>query len=297
VTGRIVVVGDALLDVHATPGEPIRPGADVPAAVRLGTGGQGANLAVRLARRGLGVRLVSAIGDDAASEMVRGRLARAGVELLGVPSIATGAVVILLDAAGERTMLSQRLPFATEVAGRVTGLDPPADWAVVSGYLLEEPGPVLTAAMFGGALRAVIGSPFRDPAAWRANLEALAPDLVVLNRGEASALVDGASTAELAAAIGRACGATVVVVTEATGAAAASDERLVAVSNDPDPGAIDTTGAGDAFAATLIADLGSAWPPSPEALQSGLAHAAEVARAASHIVGAQAPVTVAGSKA
>ena len=108
----ITVIGDALLDVHVVPAEPPRPGGDVPAEIRLEPGGQGANVSVRLARRGLPVRLVCALGPDAAGSLLRERLAADGVEVVDLVASATGAVVVLLDAARERTMFSQRVPLA-----------------------------------------------------------------------------------------------------------------------------------------------------------------------------------------
>src|SRR5690606_23844538 len=139
----VVVVGDALLDVLVRPSEPMRTGADVPAAVVFGPGGQGANLAVRLARRGVSVQLVCALADDPAGHLLREALSGDGVRLRPVATEATGTVIVLVDAAGERTMLSQRLSFAA-LAG-----DAPSsasDWLVVSGYLLLEPGADVVAA-------------------------------------------------------------------------------------------------------------------------------------------------------
>ena len=112
-TTAITVVGDALLDVHVVPARPPRPGGDVPAEIRLEPGGQGANVAVRLGRRRLPVRLVCALGADAAGGLLRERLAADGVEVVGISAPASGAVVVLLDAMRERTMLSQRVPFAS----------------------------------------------------------------------------------------------------------------------------------------------------------------------------------------
>jgi sugar/nucleoside kinase (ribokinase family) len=133
----VVVVGDALLDVLAVPAEPMRPGADVPAAVRAAPGGQGSNLAVRLARRNVDVELVCALGDDAVGRLLHETLAADGVRVRAVPADATGAVIVLVDAAGERTMLSQRVPLAPRLADAPSVT---ADWLVVSGYLLLEPG-------------------------------------------------------------------------------------------------------------------------------------------------------------
>jgi sugar/nucleoside kinase (ribokinase family) len=299
----VLVVGDALLDVHATPAEPVRPGADVPAVVRLGVGGQGANLAVRLARRGLAVRLACAIGDDEAGPLVRDRLYRAGVTVVPMPARATGSVVILLDRAGERTMLSDRVPFAAAIAARLPELAPAAEWIVLSGYLLEEPGMRLRASAMAPARRALVGSPFRDADAWRAGLEALAPDLVVLNRAEAAALaaIDQAvtlpATADaLAAALAGSAASTTIVVTDDGGAAAATGSGpAVEIGTPSVERVVDTTGAGDAFAATLLAELHRTWPPPRDALLAAMGKAASVATAVSRVVGAQAVVEDAGA--
>lgn len=294
----ILVAGDAMLDVHVTPAEPIQPGRDVPAVVRLGVGGQGANLAVRLARRGLSVRLACAIGDDSAAPLVRDRLSRAGVTVVPMPARATGSVVILLDPAGERTMLSERVPFLPVLAARLPELASTVDWVVVSGYLLEEAGERLTAAATGSARRMLVGCPFRDPQAWRIGLEAFAPDLLVLNRGEAAALVDAEDDAslppvgELAASLAAEGMADTNLVTDVSGVAAAVTEARppVEITLEPDGSVIDTTGAGDAFAATFLAAVHDAWPPEPGALREALRHAASVATAVARVVGAQAPV-------
>jgi sugar/nucleoside kinase (ribokinase family) len=293
---RVLVAGDAMLDVHATPAEPIRPGADVPAEVRLGVGGQGANLAVRLAQRGLDVRLACAIGDEAAGPLVVERLSNAGVSVLPIPTPRTGTVVILVDPAGERTMLSDRVPFVPALAARLAELAASVDWIVVSGYLLEEPGEGLVASTAGGARRALVGCPFRDTDAWKAHARTLAPDLLVLNRGEAAALTRTATrggvlprVGELATALAADGVADTTIVTDVTGAAAAfGDGRpAVEIAIEADLAVVDTTGAGDAFAATVLADLHGAWPADPETVRVALERAASVAAAVVRVVGAQ----------
>jgi len=60
----ITVIGDSTLDVTVRPAEAPRAGGDVPASISLAPGGQGANVAVRLARAGIDVRLATAIGGN-----------------------------------------------------------------------------------------------------------------------------------------------------------------------------------------------------------------------------------------
>jgi len=155
----VIVVGDAVLDVLASPSEPIRPGADVPAAVWVAAGGQGANLAVRLARRGVAVELICGLGDDAGGRLLRETLAGEGVRVRTLPADATGAVIVLVDAAGERTMLSRRVALAARLASVASVASVASDWLVVSGYLLlEAEAASVAAALVGWApRRALVG--------------------------------------------------------------------------------------------------------------------------------------------
>jgi len=288
----VVVLGDALLDVTAQPATPIRPGADVPARVRIGYGGQGANLAVRLARQGVVVELVCALGDDPAGTLLRHALIGEGVRLSAVQADATGTVVILLDQTGERTMLSDRVEFA---AGAGAAVRDDATWLVVSGYLLLEPGagdlvPTLRVMPASVALvGCTVPSEMADR--WMQAAVEMRPDLVVLNRAEAIALLRGASDADdLPARLGDRLGSA-VVVTDQSGAAARLNGLDAAVTAPGRPAAVDTTGAGDAFAAALIASLlRSPWPPNTDALEAALAAAVGLASAVADAVGAQARV-------
>ena len=70
-TPRVVVVGDAMLDVVVRPSASVAPTSDTPSRVRVGRGGAAANLAVAIASAdpGLEVVYVAAVGDDAAGEL------------------------------------------------------------------------------------------------------------------------------------------------------------------------------------------------------------------------------------
>ena len=298
---QVEVIGDALLDVNVTPSTAVRPGACIPAAVRLEPGGQGANLAVRLARRGVGVRLTCALGDDTAGTMLRNAIAADGVDLRPIPVEATGSVVVLLGPDGERTMLSQRVPLVERLE-RLERLDTStadAEWLVVSGYLLLEPA---ASRLVGWATlperRVVIGCAI-EPAqagAWISACRALRPTLLVLNHEEASVLAD--QQTEAGSLGGRLAGEldAVVVVTDWRGATAAVGERVTRVDAPEGEPATDTTGAGDAFAAALIADLlAEPWPPAHEALERALASASRLASAVARTPGAQG--LVAGERA
>lgn len=270
----VLVVGDALLDVLAAPAKAMRPGADVPAVVRVAPGGQGANLAVRLARRGVPVELVCALGDDAAGRMLRETLAGDGVRVSAPAATATGAVIVLVDATGERTMLSQRVPFGAQLPEANIGT---AAWLVVSGYLLLEPGALAVAAALRARAprRVLVGCAVPDASlvAWQAAAEALQPDIVVLNRDEAARVP--------ALAPGRR------VVTDTDGASAVVGEARAEARTPAGEPAIDTTGAGDAFTAAFLAELLDRWPPDEATLRGALEAGASAGASATRVRAAQ----------
>lgn len=287
----VAVIGDALLDVHVTLSSAVRPGADTPASVRLEPGGQGANLAVRLARRGVDVRLTCALGDDVAGTTLRGALAADCVDLRPIPVDATGTVVVIGGPNGERTMLSQRVSLVQHL--EATSLED-ASWLVLSGYLLLEPDASRLAQLVTASERRMVIGCALEPAQaedWTAALRALRPSLVVLNRDEASILDRHSTDAALLAV--RLAGDldAVVVVTEANGACAAVGDRVTRASAPDGEPATDTTGAGDAFAAVLIAGLlDETWPPAGDSLERGMAAATRVASAVARTPGAQGRV-------
>ncbi|MCC6618535.1 MAG: hypothetical protein IT341_05775 [Chloroflexi bacterium] len=287
----VVVIGDAALDVRAAPAEPIRPGGDVPATIGMYPGGQAANVAVRLARQGVRVRLVTALGDDAAGRALADGLAADGVQVHRVNSGGpTSAVVVVSDAGGERTMLSQRTPIFDRPldAAALEG----AGWLVVSGYaLLESAAAVALTAV--ALRRAVLGCSLgaRDVERWTLRTASLRPHLVVLNADEARAIEPSASDLP---GLARAIGArfeSVAIVTRATGASAAVGDEVIETSAASAAPAVDTTGAGDAFAAALIASLlDTEWPPDRDRLRRAMLAGHALATAVAGVIGAQGRV-------
>lgn len=106
----VVVVGDAGVDVLTRPRLPVVDGGESPADIRLAPGGAAANTAVWLASYGVPVTLVSRVGDDEAGRAARHALEGAGVvcRFTVDAALPTCVVVVLVDAEGGRTMLSDR---------------------------------------------------------------------------------------------------------------------------------------------------------------------------------------------
>jgi sugar/nucleoside kinase (ribokinase family) len=283
----VVVVGDVATDVVAVLAGDPAPGSDRPASIRSRGGGAGANVAVHLAQLGTQVTLAGCIGDDAAGHVLAAELTAAGVRpaLRTVPGVATGTVVSLVEPDGQRSMLADRGANLALQPGDVPA-PLPGGHLHLSGYTLLDPGPraaglaAIAAAAAAGCTVSV------DPAStgpltrygvdrWLADT-AMATVLLP-NADEARLLTGCPEVADAARALARRH-AVVAVSLGPDGALWAAEHVLVHRPAHPTT-VIDTTGAGDAFAAGLL----SAWLASPGvdpevALDAGLALAAQVVR-------------------
>jgi sugar/nucleoside kinase (ribokinase family) len=284
---RVVVVGDVATDVVVVlAGEPA-PGSDRPASIRSRGGGAGANVAFHLAGLGVPVVLAGCVGDDAAAAGLRSELAGAGVRLTlrTVAGAPTGTVVSLVEPGGQRSMLADRgANLALEAAD--VPPPPPGGHLHLSGYTLLDPGPraaglaALAAAAAAGCTVSVdpaSSGPLRRYGVDRWLADTAAATLLLPNADEARLLTGIADVTDAAAALARRH-SVVAVSLGADGGLWASGDVLVHRPAHPTD-VVDTTGAGDAFAAGLLA----AWLSSPQVdpgdvLDAGLARAAEVVR-------------------
>ena len=106
----VVVVGDLLYDLLAKVEGEVTFGTDTFVPIRVAAGGSGANAAAWLASSGIETHFVGRVGDDSFGEFLAQELERGGVSphLRRDPSLATGKVFVLVDGAGERTMITDR---------------------------------------------------------------------------------------------------------------------------------------------------------------------------------------------
>ena len=138
---NVIVIGDVMLDVTVKPMDHIAPTSDTPSRVRLNRGGAAANMAEALARSGHHVTYVGACGDDLASQLFEDTLRRVGVDVaLERTETTTGVVVAVVDAAGQRAMLTDRGANSKLGIEHVKQqLERPFDHLHVSGYTLLDP--------------------------------------------------------------------------------------------------------------------------------------------------------------
>lgn len=265
----IVCVGDVVTDVLAAVHGPVAPGSDTPATIQVCGGGQAANTASWLAAAGAPVTLVAAVGDDQAGRDRVAELTAAGVRVAAqiCAGVSTGAIVVLTDH-GDRTMITDRganrLLSAESVDAALTG----ASWLHLSAYTLLGEQAVGRHALAQARTRgirvsvdAASAQPLRGVGA-PAFLSWVRPaDVLFTNADEAAVLAGHGPAPEQALALAEAIGGSAVVKLGAQGAFWAFANGDVYAAPAPEVSAVDTTGAGDAFAAGLLAALADGRDP------------------------------------
>ncbi|WP_027882956.1 carbohydrate kinase family protein [Meiothermus rufus] len=106
----LIALGDLTWDVLAKPDTLLLPGGDTTGRVLLMGGGSAANVAVWAARVGYPAGFIGAVGQDRFGEFAVQELAAEGVtpHILWKASIPTGVILVLIDAAGQRSMLTSQ---------------------------------------------------------------------------------------------------------------------------------------------------------------------------------------------
>jgi len=261
---RILAMGDLMVDVTVALSAEITRATDTPARIRTGWGGSAANVAAWLAAIGVSTAFLGRVGSDSFGRAATEALRAAGVAVCADTDadLPTGTCVVLVHPDGERSMLPD--------PGANAGLRPehlgaePFTWAThlhLSAYTLFNSAS--RAAGLAAQRRArEIGMTLSVDAASAAPLAAAgaenflswtgAADLLFANLDEAVAIT-GVSDPDAAAdgLIGHY--SEVVVKLGAAGAMWAGEGagrvRVEGIAAD----VVDSTGAGDAFAAGFLA--------------------------------------------
>lgn len=258
----VCVLGGVNLDYVAQVAALPRPGETVASrSLAQFPGGKGANQAVAAARLGAQVRLLGAVGHDAAGDVMLDFLTGAGVDVAGVRRGAdapTGQAFITVDetarnmivvAAGANALYGADAARAADLAGAGVILTQFEATLAAIETIFTRPEAV-------GALKILNTAP---ALAEGAHLLALA-DMLILNETElasfASLDVEPADP-EAAIAAARSLarpGQTVLATLGAAGAVAVRGDEVFAVAGLRQR-AVDTTGAGDCFCGALAAGL------------------------------------------
>lgn len=257
----IVVIGDLVADLIVLGGGALQRGTDNPAEVRLTRGGSAANVAAAVAPQHP-VRFIGRVGDDTIGRALVDELASAGVEALVQRSGRTGAIVVLVDAVGERTMITDR-----GAAAELEPIDPHwlagAEWLHVPLYGFVASVSRRALADAAAALSAV-GVPVSLDLSSVATMRELGQDALqqILHRLSPAVVFANVDEGSVAAEFGLDFGDAICVVKRGGDPVLVEfggDRYEVPVRRVDD--VLDSTGAGDAFAAGYIAAaLGGADP-------------------------------------
>lgn len=259
---KILCIGEVNLDVVAIINSDINYGSDTAAKVSTHGGGAGGNVAAWLRITGAQSHMLARIGKDAAGVAVRSEFDRLGVTYseIDVTGAPTGIVVVIVDKTGERSMFPDKgansgLTLAD--LPELTGFNA----AYISGYALLDPKSRAGILQMIGKLKSaglkiyfdpatvggMAGVPIAEIRAWINQMHCL-----LLNEEEAMYLTAAANLDLAITDLLQIC-PTVVVKRGSNGVIAAnrgsSPISLPAVATQ----VIDTTGAGDSFAAGFIA--------------------------------------------
>ncbi|MDO5508347.1 MAG: ribokinase [Corynebacterium casei] len=259
--GTLTVVGSINADLtarvqrHPNPGETL-----LGSGGGITAGGKGANQAVAAAYLGANVKFVGAVGQDPYVEPALKHLKESGVDLSAVAEVddTTGLAIITVSDDGENTIVV--IPGANahvDSAFVVSRREPiaHADIVLLQG---EIPSDGFAAAVQEATGRVIINL---APVVEVDKQALLAADPLLANEHEAGLILEqlgqkAASDApkDLAQALIDAGFASVVLTLGASGALVATGDEQVGIPT-PKVTAVDTTGAGDAFAGALCARL------------------------------------------
>jgi sugar/nucleoside kinase (ribokinase family) len=292
--GLILCIGDVMLDVVVRINTEVNYGSDTPAKISTHGGGAAANVASWLAFSNHEVQLVSRVGDDPAGTAVMAELDKLGVQHgnIVIQGAQTGVVAVLVDKTGERTMFPE--------SGANSGLnlsDLPAlenvSAVYLSGYSLLNPASSTGVVAMVNAITSERIPIIFDPASvgtmnhvGLASVKNILPrmDIVILNEEEAFYLT-GRSDIQLALKELNELVPIVVIKRGSQGAIAIKRDLDSVEVSAKSANVIDTTGAGDAFAAGFI----GSWIEKSDLL-AAMGSAIDLATQCVAIIGARPPV-------
>ena len=250
-----------MLDVTGVIGAAIKEGIETRATISTHGGGAAANVASWLAVNGTPSYLIARVGDDAAGQVVLSELDSYGVQHGNhvIPGEKTGVVIVLVDALGERTMFPD--------SGANSGLSkedlPPLDGftaVYISGYPLVNPksrdGVLEIMKLVRAKGLPIVFDPSTVGVLMEVGLKQVREwmtlvDVIILNEEEAQ-FISGLSNPIDAVADLLSLAPTVVIKRGSSGALGQSRGSLLVQVQAEFSRVVDTTGAGDAFAAGFI---------------------------------------------
>jgi sugar/nucleoside kinase (ribokinase family) len=249
----IVTVGDLIDDIVVRTREPFRPATDTAAEISRHRGGSAANVAALVAHCGHPARFVGYVGADPVADRLVGELNADGVETAVERGGHTGTLVVVVTPDGERSFFTDRGSSAELTPADPAWLDGARALHLPAYSLDDEPLATTARELTGMAHEhgvevsvdcsstAVISR--LGTTGFLTLLADLRPHIVFANRDEARLLgfgPGGPAPATLCTVIHHGADPSILV---------APDGNTAEVPVPPVDRVVDTTGAGDAFAA------------------------------------------------
>jgi ribokinase len=263
---RILSIGSINLDVQVrAPGWPERGGAGLASDCRLAGGGKAANVAYLARRLGVPAQLIGGVGDDPMVgrllELLRGVDADLS-EVLATPGCLTGVALIMTPPDGKKLILlapNANRAWEAEDAPRVAATvrrAPAGSIVVVDFEITVDVAAAAVEAAHVAGLRVIVDpAPASDvPPSSLSQADYVTPDAEEARQLTGITARDADNALAAARAL-RDRGVRTAIVKRSGGGCAVVGPDVTA-SIEPEPvKAIDTNGAGDAFAATLAVAL------------------------------------------
>jgi ribokinase len=288
--GEILVLGDVNVDIIARVKSFPEPGEECLAQrLEVHCGGVGANYAFALRQWSISPRLVACIGQDDFAALLLKTLANHGVDVSNIQRVSaalTGLLYINVTLNGQRTFfgsrganrLLRRMPSDCPILNRTMAVS-------MMGYSFLDPGPEATAKQLlkaaharGGWVSLDIGMEPCEQIPGKILQTLKQVDLVFVSSDEAAVLTGVRDPRKSYRRLEKAGACNVVMKLGKRGCLIRDEGKLCRVPPFA-VRAVDTTGAGDAFAAAFLQARLRGWPRAEAALAANAAGAAATATA------------------